>query len=36
MEHWSDLEDLLMSGLSDVERRHVVNSIREATAAKLR
>jgi hypothetical protein len=36
MEHRSDLEDLLMSGLTDAERCQVANSIREATSAKLR
>ena len=36
MEHRSDLEDLLMCGLTDAERCHVANSLREAMSAKLR
>jgi len=36
MEHRQDLEDLLLSGLPPVEQQHVAQTMREATAAKLR
>jgi hypothetical protein len=36
MEHRSDLEDILLAGLPDQERRHVVQMMQQVTAAKLR
>jgi hypothetical protein len=35
MEHRSDLEDILLNGLPDHERRHVIRTMRQVTAAKL-
>jgi hypothetical protein len=36
MEHRSDLEDILLNGLPEQERRHVVKVMQQVTAAKLR
>ena len=36
MEHRSDLEDLLLDGLPEQERRQVVKTMRQVTEAKLR
>ena len=35
MEHRTDLEEILLSGLPEDERDHVVKAIREASATKL-
>jgi hypothetical protein len=36
MEHRSDLEDILLNGLPEQERRHVVKVMQQVTAEKLR
>jgi hypothetical protein len=36
MGHRPDLEELLLSGLPSMEQQHVVRTIRETVAAKLR
>jgi hypothetical protein len=36
MEHRQDLETLLLDGLPDLERQHVIQAMDRTTAAKLR